>query len=407
MKFTRWLTGVGLESQLLCPDCSAERERDGDVAVQRLCGGCLEEFLEDHSDPQGVRGTPGIVERPRPFDATLTDVALAAPAPVRDAAPVADGGWVLLCEDGSLLRWDGAGGTRPLARVELPAEQAGRLYRDRVVFGPRLHVSPSGAWAAVVNDYGRLGVLVHVASGAVRLRLDGGEYHPETVPFSFAFVEHGGRELFVHRTAWNRLDVTDPATGELLTAREHGTLPGGERSREHFLDYFHGRLHVSPDGRRVLDDGWVWTPVGVIWAWALGPWIDGNVWESEDGPSRLRLGECWYHWDRGMCWIDERRVAIGGVGDDDLDIVPAARILGLGDPGTPGVTELGIVPGPSGELFGDGERLFSAGPDGLSIWDVEAGARTGQVPGFVPARQHRWARELIELGPGPMRRWRY
>ncbi|GAA2668304.1 hypothetical protein Apa02nite_011840 [Actinoplanes palleronii] len=40
------------------------------------------------------------------------------------------------------------------------------------------------------------------------------------------------------RTAGNRLDVSDVATGELLTAGEQD------------LDYFHGELHLSPGGDR-------------------------------------------------------------------------------------------------------------------------------------------------------------
>ncbi|MGL5830270.1 MAG: hypothetical protein ACRC0L_11980 [Angustibacter sp.] len=54
------------------------------------------------------------------------------------------------------------------------------------------------------------------------MHLDGGDYRPETVPFSLAFAEYAGAPgraggtVVIHRTAWNRL--------------------------EHHLDYFHGAL---------------------------------------------------------------------------------------------------------------------------------------------------------------------
>jgi hypothetical protein len=37
------------------------------------------------------------------------------------------------------------------------------------------------------------------------------------VPFSVAFALDGERTLVVHRTDWNRLDISDAATGARLT----------------------------------------------------------------------------------------------------------------------------------------------------------------------------------------------
>lgn len=111
--------------------------------------------------------------------------------------------------------------------------------------------------------------------------MDGGDHRPETVPFSFVFAEHGGRTVVVHRTDGNRLDVSDASTGELLTARATPEDDSDGPTPEHYLDNFHGRLHLSPDGRRLLDDGWVRQPVGFPAVWSLPDWLDSDVWASE------------------------------------------------------------------------------------------------------------------------------
>ena len=141
---------------------------------------------------------------------------------VLDLAPVASEPlvWVVLGTDGRLLRLDcAAGDSRELGRVELQEEPDHEPWFGRPLT-PRLHVSTRGDFVAVVNDYASLGAVYDARTTARTLELDGGNYHRETVPLSFAFVDHGGRALVVHRTAWNRLDVSDAATGELLTARQ-------------------------------------------------------------------------------------------------------------------------------------------------------------------------------------------
>jgi hypothetical protein len=65
------------------------------------------------------------------------------------------------------------------------------------------------------------------------MTLDNGGSHAETVPFSLAFACHRGQDVVIHRTAWNRLDVSDPATGRLLTARGPTGCGWGEATPEH------------------------------------------------------------------------------------------------------------------------------------------------------------------------------
>jgi hypothetical protein len=102
-------------------------------------------------------------------------------------------------------------------------------------------------------------------------------------------------------------------------------------SPEHYLDYFHGRLVVSPDGRHVVDDGWIWHPFGVPVVWDLYHWLTENCWESEDGESRLSLGSREYYWNHGICWLDNDRVVVEGIGEDDERMVDGVLVYDIRD----------------------------------------------------------------------------
>jgi hypothetical protein len=115
-------------------------------------------------------------------------------------------------------------------------------------------------------------------------------------------------------------------TGELLTSRGPTSYSADQRHPEHYLDYFHGALFVSPGSARVLDDGWVWHPVGIPSAWSTRRWLE-NAWESEDGPTRVDICPRDYYWNGPFAWLDEERNSFAG---------------------------------PAGLFFSDGEWLFSS-----------------------------------------------
>jgi hypothetical protein len=218
----------------------------------------------------------------------------------------------------------------------------------------------------VVNDYGRLGEVIDLRAGRVTMALDNGGGHAETVPSSLAFARHRGRDVVIHRTAWNRLDLSDASSGRLLTARGPTGYQSGEPRPGHYLDYFHGALYVSPDEARIFDDGWFWHPVGIPVAWELAAWLDGNAWESEDGPTKIEFCVLEY-WDRAFTWIGSDRVAIEDIGDDHtpactrvFDLTPAAP-RGR----TRHAAEIAVFARPAGRLFSDGTALLSADDDGL------------------------------------------
>jgi hypothetical protein len=183
---------------------------------------------------------------------------------------------------------------------------------------------------------------------------------------------------------------------------------------EHHLDYFHGALYVNPNSTRILDDGWVWHPVGIPAAWSLERWLFENKWESEDGPTRIDLCMRTYYWDNGMAWLDDSRVAIAGIGDGDSEMIDGARVFDVTARGKPEpharsdwkwAREITSFAGPAGLFFSDGVSLFSSDQSGLSRWDALEGLRTGHLKDFQPTHHHRGANELVQVKDGVLRRW--
>ena len=413
VKYYKWLTGRGLEAERLCVDCTRQRESGESLDIVSICQQCWASLEHDLGALQGTRGLPEIRIRSTSIDKRITETLLPwSHDEILDFTPVhaQSESWLFLRSGGIVGRIDADGRASDLRAIELPSAEPGHEPFQGHALTSRLHSSSHGDFATVVNDNGKIGMVYDLTTGAVTMRLDGGDYHPETVPFSFGFVEYRGRTVAVHRTAWNRLDASDAATGELLTARSPTHFGRAEPRPEHYLDYFHGRLIVSPDGRRIVDDGWVWHPVGIPAVWDVETWLGSNVWESEDGESKLHLGLRTYYWDHALCWLDADRIALGGIGDDEEQIVDGVRILSTkpADASERGsARELTAFAGPAGIFFSDGNRLFSVDDAGLSVWELGDGARIARIDGFRPTRQHLRGRELAELSGMLLRRWRY
>lgn len=419
INYVKWYTGVGMETELLCSSCADQRESGGAITADAVCHDCFKYATSEIGRLGGVCGRPEIHMRPEPFDSQLrtTDLPKAI-GKVTDISPIGIGGlsvWLLLTEESRLFKFDAeTGESRRLADVSLALDSDREPWFGKVL-RRHLHASPCGNFAAVVNDYGRYGQIIDLRSARVTAELDGGDDDCETVPFSFAFATFRGRTIAIHRTDSNRLDVCDPATGKILTARGSTNWERGSDRAEHDLDYYHGALVVSPNHVRIADDGWAWHPVGIPSVWNLEPWLSDNVWESEDGPTRREICGRTHYWDHALTWLDDQRIAIGGIGDHDTEIVDGARIFDVtlfGDPGAGWSSnwrwcrELTAFTGPAGAFFSDGRSLFSSADEGFSRWDVEGGARTGFLPGFKPQFHHRGAGELVQLVDSTLIRWK-
>lgn len=417
LNYVKWYTGSGINAEFICVACAEAREKGLPVDAEYVCAECFDYATKEVGDLVRTGGQPEVRISLEHLDNTLKKAEIPNElGRIVDIAPIShepQSVWLLLAEDGRLFRFDAqTGNVDPAGVTSVQAEVPAKPFRGRSV-ARRLHVSGNGKFAAAVNDYGRHGQVIDLRSGETTMSMDAGNYHPETVPFSFAFARWQGRAVAIHRTAWNRLDVSDPSNGCLLSDRGPTSYRHGQERPPHYLDYFHGAVYVSPGGTHILDDGWVWHPVGIPVVWSIEQWLSQNVWESEDGATRKEVCARDGSWDLGMAWLDENTVAVGGIGDDDVEMVDGARIFDITSTGKAGrlwrsdwlwAREVTSFGGPAGRFFSDGKSLYSSSSAGLSRWDVKSGARTGYIENFHPTHYHAGARDLAQLADGGLLR---
>ena len=284
--YARYFSGHGIEHALVCLSC-----RDSPESIEgNLCFVSPERFaqIEEEGywewDKNAILGQPEIRERPTELSFVHEEVALpkvihGGVAAVQPVPAAAHAECLLLTVDGTLFWVDLV---RGLSDRLINLSDTGTSLTPKY----SLNVSPRGDMAAVVEARGRRGVVLDLATGAARMRLDRGDHHPEQTDFPVAFYETDRTLWLVHGTNWNRLDISDPRTGRLLTDRSPTSNRQGEDRPQHYLDYFDGGLAISPGGEWIVDNGWVWHPLGVVVAWSLRWWSEGNPWESEDGPTK-------------------------------------------------------------------------------------------------------------------------
>lgn len=289
----------------------------------------------------------------------------------------------------------------------------------------QLVLSPEGDYVAVSNRYGRYAAVYSLTSPAEILRLDRGDYHEDKSMFPLAFALCEGRLLLVHATAWNRLDMTEIPTGRDLTRRPLEAASKGETSQAAEsipdLDYFHGKLLVSPDGAWLADTGWVWAPVGLIRTYSLPQWLT-NPWEAENGSSVHYFFQT-EDWDLPFAWLDHDRLAVWGQVDvelldeedwADIGYKPAIAVF---DARTGQLTQVirsvpaytlasrltnppASFPYPLAELAVSGDRVFMWGNDvPLQVWRFSTNTLEEilQETAHYPAVYHQQAGVFIEL----------
>ena len=257
-----------------------------------------------------------------------------------------------------------------------------------------LRLSDDGRFAAIANRRSVKGTVIDLFTGRTTMSIYREDYYAEHCPFPLAFVQTDSKWLLIHATHWNRLDVSDPATGELLTVRQSPQVEAGKPRPAHDLDYFHATLLPSPDGKWIADNGWAWHPVGIVRAWSIERWLNQNVWESEDGPTAKDLcGQD--NWDQPMCWINNRTLAAWG---EDITCDEDRLVFGFFD------VESGerhrIFNVPVGRTFVDGGRLFvSKTPwTGVNVWDIASGERLLDDPNVPAVKYHRGTKQFWGFG---------
>jgi hypothetical protein len=342
--------GRGIESELLCRACSSSTDR---ADVVDVCSAC--ERLARDSDLGGVLGAPEAIVAASTLALVHEELELVCPDLI-DLQPVTGADrnlWIGLTADA-------------LVELDLDARTVRRICAAD--HGTELVVSAGARFAAIVQPRGTTGAVISLATGELTMALVRDGYQSEHCDFSIAFVEHDGKTLVCHARNWNRLDLYDAATGDELTPRVREEYDK-DRRPEHYLDYFHCGLAVSPDQRRIADNGWVWHPVGEVVTWSIDAWL-ANVWESEDGESRKLLAWREYFWDGPLAWLDSTRLLVWGYGKDDEWLVPAVLVYDT----VSGALERWFGGVPDGDFHVDRELHVLA--DGrLTIWDVARGAR--------------------------------
>ena len=186
LSYVKWYIGSGLQAELICLPCAEEREKGVHTEIDCVCEECFDYATSEVGDLVGIRGKAEIRFRSEPSNSTLKETALPKEVgKIVDIAPLNSEGrsdWVMLADDGQLIRLDA--NTLEWARlgtVKVPLESDHKPW-NRCVLRRRLRSSRDGLFAAVVNDYGRYGEVIDLQSGKVTMPLDGGTYHPETVP---------------------------------------------------------------------------------------------------------------------------------------------------------------------------------------------------------------------------------
>jgi hypothetical protein len=382
----RWFTGEGTRYHLLCTSCATALPQR--PQLRTLCKDCFLSLSggkrsSDVNDPPFKTRASDLVLERRSVGLPCLDA-----REVRAVAPVvlADDTWLMLDREGCVHRADLAAGTSAVvgSLAAIVPEMSEPV---------RLLAADDGSFAAIAERSGRRAWVLDLRAAREPLCLQRDDYHPDVCDHPIAFLRSEGRLLLVHATLWNRLDVLDVETGAVITQREQPKYQSGDPRPPHYLDYFHCGLLLSPDHERILDNGWVWHPVGIASVFSLRAWLTENVWESEDGASRKYLPACDYFWDREACWLDARTVVLWGLGEDDVEIVPGVRIFDAVEG-----EELRSFVGPHGELACFAPYLIAYDKErGTSVWDAQTGERLLHTPEVRPFAAHPPSRTLLSF----------
>jgi hypothetical protein len=402
--YTAWFTGEGTQHFAACDECAKAHPRspqwvDLDDAWYAAKGSELYCTF--------AVGSPGV--RTRAFAGAFEhqDVQFEVSAEVVDVQPNLGSAseWYVLLAGGELGLLDVE---TAQVRTVLPPLDLGFEVDEQC----GLCVSPAQDFAVIYQASGSLGAVLDLHKGSVVRSLQRGSYRPENSLFPVALFLQKNRTLLVAGSDWNRLELIDLTDDRVLSERPP-VIYDKDKRPEHYLDYFHGSLAVSPGGSTIADAGWIWHPVGVVRAWSVQGWLQ-NPWESEDGPSLRTFASRDYFWDGPMCWIDDHTLAVWGWGDDDEWLVPGVVLV---DVQTGKVVRWFAGPKVrhpkawpprtlADSLIFDGYLYAVSDEEGTSVWDIATGARLLEDASMKPIRYHRVGKEFLSLVPGGVRRSR-
>jgi hypothetical protein len=384
---------VFTEDELECRICvaCARMPNEFQSHLRSICTQCLDKLefrgLELLSRQPGIRERKTeqtFIHRQVRMDPELAkDIRTIEPIPYSKKTQ-----WVAVTADGRVVKIDLTHEPHVLDLFRVQPEEL--LLSDQIL----LEVSLFAEFVVVANKFGEAGLVINTSARQITMKLNRGNHYPEHTLFPAVFIELNNELYVVHSTAWNRLDISDPETGKLLTERAPTSYKQDEPEPTHYLDYSHTQLIVSPDNQWVAEYGWVWHPIGYVRCWNIQQWLNTNAWESEDGSSLKRFADAAYFWNGPMCWIDSQTLAVWGGGQDEEDMIPAVRMFDV----RTGEQVQWFYGPEQGSLFFD-QYLFSISQNGTDVWDVNTGERLLHDPVFYPIHYHRGSKQFLSILP--------
>ncbi len=397
--FTIWFTGQGIDCAWICGSCASTLS-EAETSLTTISDELYATFLSDFFT-SNVVGRPEIKYqqtnlRFEHYSCQLDQDFLSQCIDIQPN-PKADKEWFVLLATGEIATLHSE--TKEitiLCRIDISE------YSDLSQNDTMLCVSAKQDYAAVFGASKQYGVVFDFKTGRTTYKLDRGAYHINQTDFPICFFEVDGKSILVASTRWNRVDMIDPGTGTILSEREVADHKKGEPRPPHYLDYFHGRLSVSPKQDYIVDDGWVWSPAGLVRTWSLTDWLK-NRWESEDGESFQKLAQRHHLWEMPSCWIDDYTILVWGWGDTDDSIIPAARAFDVRS-----ARELYWFPGPEVRPESEGKPkkippsfffdhyLFSVSTKcGVQVWNPKTGEQLCNDPSISPIQYHPLSKEFL------------
>ena len=185
------------------------------------------------------------------------------------------------------------------------------FFENIKMFSKPVNIDFYHPYICISEKYGLNASVINTETGKIQ-RFSREDYHADVSVYSTGFIERDDKVLLIHQTRWNRLDITELETEKLLTERDikielipdkydekTGKTIKGKRKSENYLDYFHSSLHISPDKKNFLSNGWVWSPVDNIRCFNVEEFF--SKYELCSFGIEYANG---YNWDRPCTFID-------------------------------------------------------------------------------------------------------
>lgn len=198
---------------------------------------------------------------------------------------------ILFCRNGSVFHYD--------------CKNSPKLISNKVSLNHHnMTLYSHGNYICLVEQYNTNGYVLNLSDSNYLKKLERGDYCVNVCEFPIALYSENDKTFLIHGTDWNRLDITNLETDNLLTSR----IVDDEKEINSF-DYFHGTLQVSPNSKNFISNGWHWHPHGQIYNFSIESFMSdfefsNNTINFTNEPYNLE-------WNRPVCWIDDNLIAIG------------------------------------------------------------------------------------------------